>query len=57
MALQQSYEQQELFKIQWVNGQDNPADVMMKVNPNKALEMFININTLHIQVKGWVKRE
>jgi hypothetical protein len=30
---------------------------MMKANLNKALEMFININTLYIQVKGWVKRE
>ena len=30
---------------------------MTKANPNKVLEMFININTLYIQVKGWVKRE
>jgi hypothetical protein len=30
---------------------------MIKVNLNKALETFININTLYIQVKGWVKRE
>ena len=30
---------------------------MMKVNPNKALGMFIDINTLYIQIKGWVKRE
>ena len=30
---------------------------MTKTNPNKALEMFVNTNTLYIQVKGWVKRE
>ena len=30
---------------------------MTKVNPNKVLEIFIDINTLYIQVKGWVKRE
>ena len=30
---------------------------MTKVNLNKALEIFIDTNTLYIQVKGWVKRE
>ena len=30
---------------------------MMKANPNKVLEIFININTLRVQVKSWVKRE
>ena len=30
---------------------------MIKVNPNKALEMFIDINTLRVRVEGWVKRE
>ena len=57
MALHQSYERRELFKIRWINGQDNPADAMTKTNPNKALETFVNTNTLRIRVKGWVKRE
>ena len=57
MALQQSYKQWELFKIQWINSQDNPADVMMKANTNKTLETFVNTNTLCVQVKDWVKRE
>ena len=57
MALWQSYEQRELFKIQWINGQDNPVDTITKVNPNKALETFVDMNTLCIQVEGWVKRE
>src|SRR6266702_8874133 len=57
MAFRQSYKQQELFKIQWINGQDNLVDTMIKVNPNKALEMFVDMNTLYIWVKGWVKRE
>ena len=30
---------------------------MIKVNPNKTLEMFVDINTLRVQVEGWVKRE
>src|SRR6266571_1931405 len=48
MALWQSYERQKLFEIQLINGQDNPVDVMTKVNPNKALETFVDINTLCI---------
>ena len=51
MALWQSYECQELFEIQWINGQDNLADVMTKANLNKVLETFINTNTLYIQVE------
>ena len=57
MVFWQSYERQKLFKIRWINGQDNPADVMTKVNLNKALETFIDTNTLCIWVEGWVKRE
>ena len=48
MALWQSYERQELFKIQWINSQDNLVNVMIKVNPNKALETFVNMNTLYM---------
>ena len=57
MALRQSYERRELFEIQWINGQDNPADAMTKANPNKVLETFITTNTLSVRVEGWVKRE
>ena len=52
IVLQQSYKWQELFKIQWINSQDNLVDIMTKVNPNKALETFVDMNTLHIQVEG-----
>jgi len=57
MALRQSYERRELFEIRWINGQDNPADAMTKANPNKALETFVDTNTLRVRVEGWVKRE
>ena len=30
---------------------------MTKVNPNKALETFVDTNTLRVRVEGWVKRE
>jgi hypothetical protein len=57
MALRQSYERRELFEIRWINGQDNPADAMTKANPNKALETFVDTNTLRVRVEGWVKRK
>jgi hypothetical protein len=56
MALRQSYERRELHEIRWINGNDNPADAMTKTNPNKALETFINGNSLRVRIEGWVKR-
>ena len=56
MALRQMYERRELFEIRWINGQDNPADAITKLNSNSALEIFINTNRLRIRVEGWVKR-
>jgi hypothetical protein len=56
MAIRQSYERRELTEIQWINGQDNPADAMTKGTPNKALETFINTNQLIVRIEGWVKR-
>ena len=50
------YERRELFEIRWINGQDNPTNAITKVNPNSALETFINTNRLRIRVEGWVKR-
>ena len=57
MALRQSYECRELFEIRWINGHDNPADAMTKSNPNKALEQFIETNTLRVRIEGWVQRD
>ena len=56
MALRQSYERREIMEIRWINGSDNPADAMTKADPNKALEKFINTNTLRVRVEGWVER-
>ena len=56
MAIRQSYERRELTEVRWINGCDNPADAMTKVNPNKALETFINTNELRIRLEGWVQR-
>ena len=56
MALRQSYERRELFEIRWINGQDNPADAMTKANPNRALETFVDTNSLRVRIEGWIKR-
>lgn len=56
MAIRQSYERREITEIRWINGQDNPADAMTKVTPNKALATLIATNKLKIRVQGWVQR-
>ena len=56
MALRQSYERREIAEIRWINGEDNPADAMTKVNPNKALESFIDTNSLTVRIDGFVER-
>ncbi|POS81886.1 hypothetical protein EPUL_005296, partial [Erysiphe pulchra] len=48
------YEKRELTEIRWINGNDNPADAMTKTNPNKALQKFVDTNTLEIRVDGWI---
>ena len=57
MAIRQSYERRELYKILWINGADNPADAMTKATPNRALETFVSTNEICVRVEGWVKRE
>ncbi|KDN61365.1 putative conserved hypothetical protein [Colletotrichum sublineola] len=52
MALRQSYERRELFEVQWVNGEDNPADAFTKSAPNKALEKIISTNNATIRMEG-----
>ena len=56
MALRQSYERREIAEIRWINGEDNPADALTKVTPNRALERFIDSNILSIRVEGSVQR-
>ncbi|KAI1006956.1 hypothetical protein K3495_g1267 [Podosphaera aphanis] len=56
VALRQMYERREFWEIRWINGNDNPADSMTKINSNKSLERFLDTNQLEIDVQGWVKR-
>jgi hypothetical protein len=52
MALCQSYEQQEIAEIRWINRKDNPANAMTKSTPNKALKRFLDSNQLNVRIEG-----
>ena len=52
MALCQLYEQREIAEVRWINRKDNPADAIIKLTPNKALERFLNNNQLTIWIEG-----
>ncbi|TVY58348.1 hypothetical protein LCER1_G002695 [Lachnellula cervina] len=45
----------EIYRI--INGNNNLADAMIKANPNRALETFLDTNALTICMEGWVKRD
>jgi len=52
MGLRQSYERREIAKIRWIDGKDNPADAITKLNANKSLERLITTNQLEIRIEG-----
>jgi hypothetical protein len=52
IAIRQAYEKKELFEICYIDRQDNPADIMMKLLSNKVLEKFVNMNKLTIRMQG-----
>jgi hypothetical protein len=56
MALKQAYEQKDVFEIRWINGQDNPANAIIKATSNRTLSTLINTNRLCLRVQGWVQR-
>ena len=56
MALREMYERRELVDMRWISGNSNPADVMTKTLPNKALQQLIDSNQLTVNVEGWVQR-
>ncbi len=56
IILRQLYEYKEIAKVRWIDEKDNSADAMTKSVSNKALEKFLDSNTLRIRVDGWVQR-
>jgi hypothetical protein len=50
IAIRQAYEKKELFKICYINKQNNPIDIITKLLFNKILEKFVNTNELTIRI-------
>jgi hypothetical protein len=44
IGLRQSYKRREINEIRWIDGKDNPADIMTKDKPCLALKQLINSN-------------
>ena len=57
MCLQQSYKQQEIAEIKWINGNSNPTNAMTKSKPCPALKLLVDTNKLDLQVAEWVEQE
>ena len=56
MLLRESYKRHEISEIRWIDGKDNPADVLTKQNPNAALANLVTHNRATIQVEAFVDR-
>jgi hypothetical protein len=50
IAIRQTYKKKELFKIRYINKQDNPTNTITKLLSNKALEKFVDTNKLTIRI-------
>jgi len=50
MCLRQAYKRREIIKVKWINGNDNPIDVIIKAKPCQALKTLINTNKLDLKV-------
>jgi len=50
MCLRQAYKRREIIKVKWINGNDNPADAMIKTKLCQALKTLINMNKLNLKV-------
>ena len=57
MCLRQAYKRREIIKVKWINGNDNPIDVIIKAKPCQALKTLINTNKLDLKVNKWVERD
>jgi hypothetical protein len=57
LCLHQSYERREIAEVIWIDGEYNPADIMMKAHPCQALWDLINRNKIDLKAAGWVERE
>ena len=56
ISLRQSYEQQEITKMEWIYGYHNLVDSITKIKLPSALKMLINTNPMNISIIEWVEQ-
>jgi hypothetical protein len=52
MILRQTYERQKVFDIRWIDDNNNPANAIIKADPNRALEQLVTINKFILKIQG-----
>ena len=55
MCLYQLYDHKEITEVKWIDGDNNPADLMTKSKAFTALKRLIGTNYLELQAMEWVK--
>ena len=52
----QLYKRYIITEIKQINSNLNPIDIITKINTYNVLRNLININTINLNTKEWVKR-
>ena len=55
MCLRQTYEQKQITKIKWIDGNTNSVDAITKGRPYTALSQLINTNQVKLWAVGWIE--
>ena len=57
MCFYQLYKCREIIEVKWIDGNSNPANLMIKGKASTALKKLIDINYLELQTMEWVVRK
>lgn len=52
MAIREAYQNKDIMEYRWINGYNNPLDLLTKRDGNRCLETLITTNKLEIRVEG-----
>jgi hypothetical protein len=57
MCFYQLYKHREIIEVKWIDGNSNPADLIIKSKAFTALKKLIDTNYLELQTMEWVERK
>ena len=57
MCLYQLYKYKEITEVKWIDGNNNPTDLITKGKASTALKKLINTNYLELQTMEQVERK